>query len=51
MEVLEVVAGALGQLRRLLAVIESGDVDATEPERAHLAGAVEALERITSSRP
>lgn len=34
------------QLRAVVAAVEAGALEATELERAHLAGAVEALEKI-----
>jgi hypothetical protein len=42
-ELLEVAAG----LRRVLAAVAAGEVDASASERAFLAGAAEALERTT----
>lgn len=37
---------AAGSLRRLLAAVEAGEIDATPEELAHLRGAVEAMERV-----
>ena len=42
----EVVADTLEQLRALLAQVAAAEVVATEVERAHLAGAVDALARL-----
>lgn len=42
----EVVEGALVQLRALLAEVEAERLVATDLERAHLAGAVSALESV-----
>jgi hypothetical protein len=43
---LEVAASGLVHLRGLLALVEGGEVDATDAERAHLEGAVALLGRL-----
>lgn len=43
------VRAAANQLRGLLDAIDTGQVEATPNERAHLAGALDALGRVTGS--
>lgn len=42
---------AVGSLRRLLAAVEAGEVEATAEELAHVRGAVEAMERVLQAEP
>jgi hypothetical protein len=48
-EVGEVVASSLGQLRALLAAVDGGEVECGALGRAHLEGAVAALESVLAT--
>lgn len=45
-----VAAEVAEQLRALLAVIDAGEMDATDTERAYLAGAADALDAVAGPR-